>query len=712
MPYYSPPSNTKTGNGEDLYQPVGSSSIAGVISLRTLTGAVNMTSPDNTLGITNSGNNIELVVNPIEIGVASLNALQGAINIESNNNSINVDVVGNNIDLSANINVGVSSLNTQEGAVTITSSNSTVEVVTTSGNIDLKVAPANVGVESIFGLSGIVNLTSTGGTVAINQVGQNINLETITVAPSNPNTIEGTATFDLADKLTDVTGKAIATIRAQNGLGGEIDMIANAGSGGINGGKVAITANGGQAYGEVAIVANSGVVAGVSTGGLVTITANSGIADTTTTSAIKFSAAGINSYAGAIPSIGSIAGYNFIYGTSGVNICAGLPAGALPNALGTTYIYGTTGVEIPSNLYITNTYPYFDGNSAPSDITINGRTTIFGSAGVRLNNVKSISMDTGAISGVSTINGSAYPPASTGVTTINGLSSAVTLLAGTGIGLGTTGQTITISATGGGVPTQISQGGGSVAVDTSGNILGLSGTDPTNTISFNSGGTVSLNAGLTGTNYNSSLELQQSGIINLTSLSGSDITITSGIIGSGGQQIILSSGPFSPPETGLYVSTADVTFNGNSILNTGVTSFNTVKGDVVFNVDVPLSLPDPVDNTFKLSYSPAFVTPITLASGSFTSFDLTDFYNYGQIILNPTGVIPTFSLNTTALTSAFKYCYIKNSSALVGGADVTIQENGSPINGTTGTSILYQRTATSNTGNNILYWNGTSLFLY
>lgn len=799
MPYYPPANITKTASNNDLYQPIGGSGgNSGVTSLRTLTGAINMTSPNNTLEITNNENNIELVVNPIDIGVGSLNALQGVINIESNDNSINVDIVGNNIDLSANINVGVSSLNTKEGALTITSSNSSVNVVTTTNNIDLTVAPASIGVQSLNGLTSAVNLTSTGSTVAITQVGQSINLETVTVAPTNPNTIEGTATFDLADKLADVTGKAIATIRAQNGLGGEVDIIANAGSGGINGGKVAITANGGQVYGEIDIVANSGVVGGVSTGGLVTITANSGLADTTTTSAIKLSAAGINSYAGAIPSIGSVAGYNFIYGTGGVNICAGLPAGALPNALGTTYIYGTTGVEIPSNLYPTNLYPYWDGNSAPSDITINGRTTIVGSAGVRLNNVKSMSMDSGAISGVSTINGSAYPPASSGVTTLNGLSSAVTLSAGTGIGLSTVGQNITINATAS-APTSISQAGGSVAVGTlgeitmntasgtgletisihadgginitsenqnlviqsntnvvskiefdyTGNILMNSGDDDYININTGNGvevystngpiainsdtNNISLGAGLTGTAYFSSLSLATNGVIDLKS---SLNNITVGNVGSelllnnngevslsslAGETVLLDNqttkilvgySAITPPTTGLFIDDTRLIYNGTSLLN-NVSSFNNTSGAITFNTDVPLSLPAPVSNTFNLSFSPAFVTPIPLTSGSTTTFPLTDFYNYGQICLNPSGATPTFNFDTTALTTAFKCCYIKNSSPSGGsGADVNIHVNGAPINGPTGTSTLHQRTNTNNTGNSILYWNGTSLFLY
>ena len=166
---------------------------------------------------------------------------------------------------------------------------------------------------------------------------------------------------------------------AKNGNGGQINITADPGSIAAVGGAINITANGGTVYiprpppdpplavtvgGEINIKANTGA------GGLYTLT-----------SAVNIAAAGVNSYAGAIPPVGSLAGYNFIYGTSGVSICAGLPSSGFQLPF-TTYIYGVgtpgfTGVRLQSpygigllsDTYGTNFYP-FDGN----DLTIQGRS--------------------------------------------------------------------------------------------------------------------------------------------------------------------------------------------------------------------------------------------------------------------------------------------------------------------------------------------------
>ena len=166
---------------------------------------------------------------------------------------------------------------------------------------------------------------------------------------------------------------------AKNGNGGQINITADPGSIAAFGGAINITANGGTILipqpppepptsvtvgGEINIFANTG------SGGLYTLT-----------SAVNIAAAGVNSYAGAIPPIGSLAGYNFIYGTGGVSICAGLPSSGFQLPL-TTYIYGLgslgfTGVRLESPngigmlspVYATDIYP-FDG----TDLTIQGRS--------------------------------------------------------------------------------------------------------------------------------------------------------------------------------------------------------------------------------------------------------------------------------------------------------------------------------------------------
>ena len=224
------------------------------------------------------------------------------------------------------------------------------------------------------------------------------------------------------------TGTGIR-LNASNGFDvgtpGFIDM--NAGGG--NYGRISMTANAGFAgnFGRVSITANGGQNDLVGLGGLVEITATTPIGTSpSATSAIKFSASGINSYAGAIPSIGSLAGYNFIYGTAGVNITAGIPS-IFPNIPLTTYIYGTAGVVIGSDLYASRIYGYWGGAGfTPSNLLLSGRTTVNGTSYVVLSNVSSIngqrwpppdiatvsSFTTASISSltVSSINGEQYPP--------------------------------------------------------------------------------------------------------------------------------------------------------------------------------------------------------------------------------------------------------------------------------------------------------------
>jgi hypothetical protein len=163
---------------------------------------------------------------------------------------------------------------------------------------------------------------------------------------------------------------------AQNGNGGQINLSANPGSVAALGGAINITANGGT------VILPTDPPTSVTVGGEINIKANTGSGGLyTLTSAVNIAAAGVNSYAGAIPPVGSLAGYNFIYGTTGVSICSGLPASGfqLP---GTTYIYGFgspgfTGVRLQSpygigllsDTYATNLYP-LDGNN----LTIQGRS--------------------------------------------------------------------------------------------------------------------------------------------------------------------------------------------------------------------------------------------------------------------------------------------------------------------------------------------------
>jgi len=303
----------------------------------------------------------------------------------------------------------------------------------------------------------------------------------INTGSGNSLTINSSNNFNTSSKQVNITADngidPISTqsinLLAQNGGGGKISLVANPGAIAPLPGVVNIEANGGT------IVIDS---VSYTVGGLITLDANTGPGGVyTLTSAIKMSAAGINSYAGAIPSVGSLAGYNFIYGTSGVSLCAGLPSSGV-QIPGTTYIYGVgvpgvaggvrlqspQGIQMLSDTYIENLYP-LDGNnlniqgrSAPDgyvyisdckDITMTGdgviktdllntvsglgmlfqdpaglfiqqirnytgqNLTIKAGSGqfVNMANVNTLAFDTagaGAITGVQTINGAVYPPAS------------------------------------------------------------------------------------------------------------------------------------------------------------------------------------------------------------------------------------------------------------------------------------------------------------
>ena len=173
---------------------------------------------------------------------------------------------------------------------------------------------------------------------------------------------------------------AAVNLTAQNGNGGVVNVTANPGAVAAFGGQINITANGGtitipQPPPDLPI--------SVTVGGEVNIFANTGAGGLyTLTSAVNIAAAGVNSYAGAIPPIGSLAGYNFIYGTGGVSVCAGLPATGIQFP-GTTYIYGIgipgvaggvrlqspQGIQMLSDTYIENLYP-LDGNG----LNIQGRS--------------------------------------------------------------------------------------------------------------------------------------------------------------------------------------------------------------------------------------------------------------------------------------------------------------------------------------------------
>ena len=261
-------------------------------------------------------------------------------------------------------------------------------------NIDLAGDPGGLGgiptyisVTPPMSISSILNVSTINGAV----------YPPVTPAPPNLanwanypaiNTIRNNGTSPLnllVDGGSNPLNSAYMEIKADNGSGGYIDIWARTGYLDTNGGRINIQADGGGSnfpyvggtYGRIDITANGGNSGlGIGLGGLINITATTpgGVA---ASSAIKINAAGVNSYAGAIPNVGSLAGYNFIYGTGGVNICTGIPS-IFPNIPGTTFLYGINGIVLYSDVYTTNIRPYFSGLVNPSDLLITGRTDNFG----------------------------------------------------------------------------------------------------------------------------------------------------------------------------------------------------------------------------------------------------------------------------------------------------------------------------------------------
>jgi hypothetical protein len=216
----------------------------------------------------------------------------------------------------------------------------------------------------------------------------------------------------VVDQGLNLTSVASYDVTVQNGNRGVINLTANGG-------------NNNGIFGSINLTANGATLSGVgATGGLITLTANTPTGTPcNATSAIKFSAAGINSYAGAIPSVASLAGYNFIYGNAGVNIASGIPS-VFPNIPLTTYLYGTAGVTTESTFYVPQILPYWNGVTTPPDLVISGRYIAPNLAQVylQLSNVKYLYMDGAAqIQNVNLLNFSNATGQITNLSTINGI---------------------------------------------------------------------------------------------------------------------------------------------------------------------------------------------------------------------------------------------------------------------------------------------------
>lgn len=414
----------------------------------------------------------------------------------------------------------------------------------------------------------------------------------------------------------DAGGSALTTpqinLTSVNGNGGNVSILADTGYLGTS-------------FGKVSIVANGGTTLGVGVGGLVEITANtpSG-ADATASSAIKLSAAGINSYAGAVPTIGSLAGYNFVYGTSGVNVCSGLPS-VLPSFPGCTYIYGTAGIQLNSDVYTSAILPYWNGITADvENLVIAGRDAVplvHGPAFVVLENVS----------------------------TINGV----------------------VPSAGGWVGTATS------ALDMSNyginNISSLEGVSSINGAVY----PPPASATWVGT-ATSELNMADFGITNVSTING-----------------------FVPGTTAVSVSPFDVLWSPTGTDVAGITTG--AVGNVLTLVSVDM-------DTKPIWTAPATYTPPVPVIQAGGTNALTP-ANANTTFILTSGTTQDFTSSGLASGDAGLVWYVKNAQPDGGaGNDIAVSHNGTAITGET--STLHQRTNTTNTGSQVLYWTGTDLIMY
>ena len=295
--------NLSNINGQ-LYQnglPIGDAAL-----WSTYPATSNTIKMDASNTITNSGNNLyyngNLIANASDIqNIGDWSLYNAVSDVNLSNLTSNYSIVGaRNITALSNISAGTL---TSSGNVSGTIGNFSATLLSpslsNSGNLILTSG-------SNMTLSATSNLTSTSSNATTNFTSSN---------------------SILGDRGIDYTDYCYTNISNKGGKGGSINLTADAGS-----------------------VTISGTTYGV--GGVINLTANSPLTlPYNLTSAIKLSAASVLSYAGAVTPVGSLAGYNYIQGTLGVNIVAG-SISSVPNTAGTIYMYGANGTKIQNTLYV------------------------------------------------------------------------------------------------------------------------------------------------------------------------------------------------------------------------------------------------------------------------------------------------------------------------------------------------------------------------
>ena len=424
---------------------------------------------------------------------------------------------------------------------------------------------------------------------------------------------------------------------------------------GGNGGRINMVACNSSITGQnglVDIQALGGSLLGVGIGGEIRMTATTPVGISNVTSAIKLSASGINSYAGVTSSLASTFGYNYIHGDVGVNLTAGLTS-VVPNVPGTVYIYGTTGTEIDNGLYVDEIYPYTNTLTFPN-LKIRGNTLT--GANVEISNVVQ------------------FAGSNLGMTGINSIT-----MTGTSI----IGPLNTLNMTNG-------------SISNLSNVNGIAYAPTCNWANFPAVANV-----------------------NMSNFSISNITQTkfSNTAGDMGLQAGSGFGGFG--YTALSTIT-NASSNGDIRLRECIFNVDqtpTVAEDMsILNASVISNIPrlaihsalDPLTDGFIPTLQDCGNTMV-IGAASGTPIALT-IYNRTNTYIFTSGTAQNFTTAGLDSNDAGKIWYIKNGSAFSGGNDIAISHNGNPISGSS--STLHRPTNTNNSSIQILYWDGTDLFMY
>jgi len=541
-----PPNITYAGNQNIFAYANGVNNT--VTSLNGLHGAVNIVAGNENLIVENENNDIYLTVNDNLI-VTDLGVTSGVITLSDTIGTNTLEVVGTDLyfdgQLLAKANdiqniadwadyPAITKLNIDNKGINNASSislgNNTNTLSVNEGNQLLYngdvVSTGVSGVTSLNTLSGAVGITSTNTNITIGQdEANNITLTGVGGGgdPATWSQYPATQNVNMVNyNLTSASSTGIIVDSGVNPITPTVNITA---SNGIAG-KINITANngfGGTSYGAIDITAYGGTTAGVTSGGSINIVSTTPSGTVGVSGKVTINGAGINSYAGASPVLGSLTGYNYIHGDASVNITAGAPP-VVPNDPLTVYLYGTNGTLMYGTQYMGKIRPYSDLTINPTDLRIEKYSNLITTGYIVIDGCKTLNME---------------PTATLSVSNGTGTDGQV---------LGKSGGNLAWVA-GGGTPTEINQASSFVSVSTVGNIA------------------------LDNTLYSGE------GIPTIIAHSIGEIEFNAGGVTTPTQIIKLDPADNTPPPLGLYVSPTQLYFNGSDVLaSSGVSSLNTLTG--------------------------------------------------------------------------------------------------------------------------------------